>query len=216
MLLAVLLFAVMILFYMLSKSSITRAIDKNYSLMLSQITTIMDAHLNNGKTIASGFFNDRNIKDIATNGKDRFSLRSVDSAIHIKNELERYTLLFRDANSAFIFFPEAELLISADGIRRLDLFSLTENTYDFESGLMESITAGKELEECMVGGNYITLTIPVSIGKKPVCEAQVRILLPVDLVDVLPGSGSKLRCDLVAGIGSFQSRCFCAYRHQPQ
>ncbi len=165
MLLAVLLFAVMILFYMLSKSSITRAIDKNYSLMLSQITTIMDAHLNNGKTVASGFFNDRNIKDIATNGKDRFSLRSVDSAIHIKNELERYTLLFRDANSAFIFFPEAELLISADGIRRLDLFSLTENTYDFESGLMESITAGKELEECMVGGNYITLTIPVSIGK---------------------------------------------------
>ena len=56
----------------------------------------------------------------------------------------------------------------------------------------------------------------VSIGKEPVCEAQVRILLPIDLVDVLPGSGSKLRCDLVAGIGSFQSRCFCAYRHQSQ
>ena len=68
-------------------------------------------------------------------------------------------------------------------------------------------------------GNGITQVLqdfPVSIGKKPVCEAQVRILLPVDLVDVLPGSGSKLRCDLVAGIGSFQSRCFCAYRHQPQ
>ncbi|MFQ9395781.1 MAG: hypothetical protein ACLR2E_19300 [Lachnospiraceae bacterium] len=56
---------------------------------------------------------------------------------------------------------------------------------------------------------------PVSIGKKPVCEAQVRILLPVDLVDVLPGSGSKLRCDLVAGIGTFRAAALCLQASVP-